>query len=223
MIVRLVIPLLLLPVVLLGCAWLTMSMDLPGPLPAVITGVVALLYLIGIAAFCVRHVLRAGRVLEETFASAGLVYSGREGVACRYRGSMVGREATARVTLAYLFQPWRIEVTVKADPGGTRVALGSTRPLLDCRGAARLALGGPVFADVHIHAEDEDSARNQLARPDVLEALRPMLEEWGRVNSWELYVQPQQLWLRIRSYRLDEAATGRWLSGMRRLAEVFER
>ncbi len=222
MIVRLVVPLLLLPVVLLGCAWVTMSAGLPDPLPAVITGVVALLYLIGIAAFAIRHVLRAGRVLDTTFSSAGLGYSGRKGVACCYRGEMNGRSATAGLTLAFVFQPWRLEVTVGAELGGTRIALGSMRPLLDCRGAPRLDCGEPAFADVHIHAEDADAARRLLARPEVIDVLRPLIEEWSQVNSWELYVQPEQVWLRLRTYRLNEAATGRWLDGLRSLAGVCE-
>jgi len=223
MILRLIIPLLLLPVVLIGCAWATMSMGLADPWPAVITGVVALLYLVGIAAFAIRHALTAGRMLEETLSSAGLTFSGRKGVACCYRGVMDGRAATAEVVLAYRFQPWRLDMTVDADLGDTRVALGSTRPLLDCRGAPRLEMGEPALADVHVHAEDVDAARRLLARSAVLDVLRPLLEEWGRVNSWELYIQPQRIWLRLRSYRLNKEAAGRWLDGMGELAGACER
>lgn len=222
MIVRLVVPLLLLPFVLLGCAWVTMSAGIADPWPAVITGIVALLYLIGIAVFAVRHVLRAGQVLEGTFGSAGLAFSGRKGVACCYRGMMSGRAASAELTLAFVFQPWRMEVTIDAELGETRIALGSTRPLLDCRGVPRLEMGEPGLDGVHIHAGDEGAARQLLSSPVLLEVLRPLVAEWDEVNSWELYIQPQQLWLRIRTYRLDEAAAGRWLAGMEALAGVCE-
>ncbi len=208
--------LLAIPLVVLACVLLTMGMGLPPLLQAVITGAVMLAYLVGIAVCVIRRVWRLGRRFDGVMTQAGLVFTRREGATFCYKGVVEGRAMTARVTPAYRFQPWRIEVAASASPG-YRIALGSTRPLLDCRSADRLRLDGPL-ADAHVYADDHGEARRVLTGSTLEDALGPLMHGLRAANSWELYFQPERIWLRVRAYAIGDGMVARSLGGVLDLA-----
>jgi hypothetical protein len=215
-----ILSLLAIPFVILGCALLTRAAGLPPTLQALTTGAVMLVYLIGLGAYVVGRLLRSGRRLDAAMADAGLSYDRREGAACRYRGTVREHECSTLVAPAYRFQPWRLDISV-ATGGGCRIALGSRRPLLDCRGAKRLLLDGPL-ADVHIHPDDPEEARKWLANSGAARTVHELVDRLAEARSWELYIQPDRVWLRARAYRLTDATVAAWLNAMVDLADAFE-
>ncbi len=113
-------------------------------------------------------------------------------------------------------------MTIEAHPG-IRMAIGSHRPLLDCRNAPRLLLDDTDLAKCHIHAEDQQRARHLLADQAVRSAFGQLLAELSDTNSWEVYIQPERVWARIRVYRLDEEMVVRWLDALALLAAACEK
>ena len=216
-----VLLLLLLPVIVLGSALLTTAAGLPMPWPPLLTGLVAMAYLAGFTVYLVMRVIRAGRSLDDVFAAAGLSFVRRMGVACVYEGPIDGRKLSATFFPAYRFQPWRMEFVIEAKPR-VRMALGSTRPLLDCRQAPRLEYDRPGFERIHIHTEQAEATGVLLNSSAVREALDPLVADWNREGSWELYMQPDRLTLRYHTDRLNAAAVPGWLARLVKLAQACE-
>ena len=214
--VSILLLLLAIPFAVLACVLLTTGAGLPPIGQALVTGTVMCAYLTGVGLHVVRRVRRLGRRFDRVMEEAGMAFGRREVATCCYEGSVGGKPAAARVTPAYRFQPWRIEVSLAASPGG-RIALGSARPLLDCRGAERLRFDGPL-ADVHVYAGDHEEARRVLTSAGLEDALGPLIHGLRAANSWELYLQPERIRLRVRAYAVNDEAVAGWLKGVRDLA-----
>lgn len=210
--------LLAIPFLVLACALLTRGAGLPPLAQAVVTGAALLAYLAVITVYVVCQVRRLGRRFDSVMAAAGLKFVRRELATCLYEGVLGGNPAAARVTPAYRFEPWRVEVSVTLS-SGCRIALGSARPLLDCREAERLSFApDSSLRELHVYADDHKEARRVLENPAIRKALHALLDNLQAANSWELYLQPGQIWLRARGYSVSDEAAAAWLQGVRNLA-----
>ena len=218
--IRPIILLLLIPPLVLLCVLLTMGLGLSTTSQAIVTGVVLVGYFSGFCVYLFRQVLHLGRRYDGVMTTAGLDYSHRQGVSCQYCGTASGRPMTVHITPAYRFQPWRVEVSVAASPV-CRIALGSTRPLLDCRKSERLRIEG-ALQETHIYTDDPKEARRLLAVPRMTHSLVDLLDQLGSTNSWELYLQPDRVWLRARAYHIPEATIVAWLRSAFAVAEACE-
>ena len=212
--------LLLIPLVILGCVLLTIGLGLSTTMQAIVTGVVMLAYFVGFCFYLLRRVLLLGRCFDDVMAEAGLEFTCREGVSCKYHGTIANRGTTVRVTPAFRFEPWRFDVSIDASPA-CRIALGSTRPLLDCRHGDRIIVGGPL-GKTHIYTDCPDVAQSLLATTPMVQALVSLLRQLELASSWELYLQQNRVWLRARAYRILETTIASWFETLFIIADACE-
>lgn len=232
------------PILLFLCALVILWMPLPQPLPpplsggrnrmaAVMTAILGLGYLAGLAAYVIASVLRAGRILDPVLASAGLVSESYRVFGRQYTGVIRGREVAVRFLPPQGVNPALLNVHVVANLG-TRAAIGHKRPLLDCRDCAQLSLDELELGHMQVYAEDQECARSLLADPVGRAALRRLMEPRsgfplncvdGRevLGLRELYLQPERVWLRARPRQITEPQLRQWLDDLLVLAEAGER
>jgi hypothetical protein len=221
------------PVALIfGCALVLMWLPLPQPfspalsdgrnrLAAVVTGILAGGYLIALAIWVVTSILGAGRILEPVLTAAGLASESYGLFGQRYRGAIQGRELEVTFLPAQGVAPAKLDVYVAADMG-TRLAIGPSRPLLDCRDCPRLDLDGSGLDHFEVYAQDDTYARALLADAGSGDALRGLLDNQGRFGLCEVYVQPDRIWLRARPRALTAERFENWMADLLALAEVGE-
>lgn len=228
---RLLLLLLLLPVALVACVLILLAAPLPSPFPpawsndrntlaAIGTGLFAVACGVGIAVFAVGELLRSASCLDAIFSSLGLVrVSGRWLARC-YEGSLQGRRVTVSLLPAYAVQPWRLEVSIHTKTS-LRMAIGKHRPLLDGREYPRIMLDGQGWATCHIHGENRERVQQFLFDQTVKIAMGRFLAAESDTGSWEIYVQPDRVWLRLRTYRLQEESVRQWFEGLTELAAAL--
>ena len=229
-----VVLIILVPAILLfGVALLLLWLPLPGPLPAplsrgrnlmaaVTTGVLGLGYVLGLAVYVISSVRQAGQTLDAALTARGLASSSYLGVGRRYHGLIGGRQVTVYFMPAQGIQRALVDVHVSADLGA-RAALGEGRPLLDCRDCARVTVEGADWGRFDVYGEDETWVRRLLADPARGALLLGLLGDRQRDGLRELYLQPDQVWLRARP---TTPVTGehvqRWLDDVLALAQAAE-
>ena len=239
------------PILLFLCALVTLWMPLPQPFPpplsggrnrmaAVMTGILGIGYVAGLAAYVIASVLRAGRILDPVLASAGLVSESYRVFGRQYTGVIRGREVAVRFLPPQGINPALLNVHVVANLG-MRVAIGHKRPLLDCRDCAQFNVGELDLGHLQVYAEDQECARSLLADPVGRAALRRLMEprpmptparsgfplncvdDREALGFRELYLQPERVWLRARPRQITEPQLRQWLDDMLALAEAGER
>jgi len=226
----LLLVLFLFPVILFACILVGLTLPLPEPFPpalsqgrnvavAIMTCFVGLVYVVGVGVYLIYWLTHPGVSFDRAFSTAGLDAVRHGAFASRYSGTMQGRSATATLQPAFKVQPWRLDVVISVDlPPDVRIAMGRTRPLLDCRGAPELTFADSSFAHCRIYAVNEQQARRLLEEPAVRNAAVRLLAELQTISSWEIYVQPDRIWARVRAYRVGEDRLTRWLEVLSELA-----
>ena len=220
------------PILLLLFAVLFLWVPLPQPFPpalsdgrsrlsAMVTGVVGIAYLIKLAICIVSSFLQASRVLDPVLGPQGLASESIELFGRRYRGSIEGREVEVTYLPGYGFSRPLLNVYVSADTG-TRVAIGPSRPLLDCRECARLDVEEASLSHLEVYAQEEDIARRVLSAPEGRTALGRLLPEQGVPGTRHVYIQPGRVWLRARIRRMTEPQFRQLLDDTLALAPALE-
>jgi len=218
------------PLILCVCALATLWIPLPTLFPpamsgarnrvsAVLTGVLGLGYLVGLAAYLVFWVRRAASVLDPILTPEGLASKPHLLVGRHYRGMIEGRAIEITFLPAYGIVPALLNVTIGANLG-VRMAVGRQRPRLDCMDCARVDVLNPKLKDLHVVAKDEASARRLLTSLEICAALPCLLTGTG---TREVYVQPARIWLRARPRRMTAEDFARWLDCLEKLARAGER
>ncbi len=218
----------LVPVVLLFLvALIAIWVPLPRPFPpalsqtrnlwaAVMTGILGIGYLAGITVYLISGLLRAGQVLDPVCLPHGLIASSYGLIGRQYDGQIDGRQVQVRYTPARL-QRALFEVYLAAQTG-TRAAMGSHKPLLDCRDCARVQ-----YDVLQVYAEDPGWAAQFLTGSDVETTLLHLLVDQGSAAAGELYIQPERIWFRTYLPSGDTSALlDSWLQDLLSLAEAFE-
>jgi hypothetical protein len=229
--VRVFFFLLPLPILILLCALTVYRMPLPAALAgsrdlvaAVAAGLIGMGYLGGLLVYLLFFLRRAGRALDPALAQGSLHPTWTPLGGRHYTGEINGRDVEARYRPAYALQPAHLDVTVHA-PLGQRLALstGSQRPLLDCRDCPRIEV--PGLPGIRVYAADEFRAHAWLTQAPVQAALARLLAPADGAGVGELYVQPDQIWLRAR-LRMAESELAAWakdaLPALSALAEAGE-
>ena len=216
------------PVVLLFCfALIVIWMPLPRPFPpalsqtrnlwaAVVTGILGMGYLGGLTVYLISGLLRAGQVLDPVCLPHGLIASNYGLTGRQYDGQIDGRQVQIRYTPARqqraLFEVYLVAQT------GTRAAMGSHKPLLDCRDCARVQ-----HEPLHVYAEDPGWAEQFLTAGAVEPALSHLLVDQGNAAAGELYIQPERIWFRAYVPSGDTSALlDAWLQDLLSLAGEVE-
>lgn len=229
---RLVLLLLLMPVVLAAWIAITLALPLPAAFPpawsdgrnlfaAITTGLMGVGGVTGIAAFALHELARAGSCLDETFSAEGLAPAGRLLFARQFEGALKDRKATASLHPPFALQPWRLVVSVEARPM-VRMALGWPRPLTNTRELHWHPQDDLELAGCIIHSQDRATAQRLLDSPAFASGLAPFLATGDSVGAWEIHLDRDRIWLRIRAYRLEGNTVARWLKELGDLAEVTE-
>jgi hypothetical protein len=237
MIMRFLLVVLVPPILLLLCAVLLLWIPLPQPFPpalsagrnrlsAVVTGTLGLGYLIALAFYVISSFLEASRVLAPVLTPLGLLSESYNLFGRRYRGQIQGREVEVSIMPGYGVSRALLNVYVTADIG-TRVAIGPSRPLLDCRDCPRLemedpALGLGEISRLEVYAQVEASARRLLSDPSAKEALARLMPEEGVPGTWEIYIQPERVWLRARPQQMATQQFQQLLDDLLSLAGAAE-
>jgi len=219
------------PVLLLLCGLVLIWVPLPPPFPpaatgarnqmaAVATGILGLTYLVGLTVYLVSLAQGAARTLDTLLLPAGLSSKRHLVVGRRYRGMIQGRGVGVTFLPGYGITPALLNVTFDADLD-TRMAVGKRRPRLDCTDCTRVDVDGPGLGELCIVAEDVGAAHRLLRNPEASAALVNLLTG-GDSGVREVYVQPQQVWLRARPRGVTVGAVAQSLDELETLADVAE-
>lgn len=221
------------PLVALGLALAVMWLPLPAPFPitgsdsrtraaAVAMGVLGIAYLAGLAVVLVSWIGGASRSLDGALLPMGLIPQRHLLVGRRYGGMVQGRSVEVEHTPSVALQPALLNIHVAAE-SDRRMAIGRTRPLLDCRRCARVQTSAPELAGLHVYAEDVEWSREFLADARNQQLVGELIALRGISGTTELYFQPGRIWLRAcpRAGRARAAIEG-WIEGLVALAEAAE-
>lgn len=229
---RLVLLLLLMPVVLAAWIAVVLAIPLPATFPpawsdgrnlfaAITTGLLGVGGVASIAAYAMHQLARAGSSLDETFGAKGLAPAGRLLFARQFAGTLGGRKATASLHPPFAVQPWRLMVSVEACPV-VRMALGRPRPLTNTRELPLLRQSDLKLDGCFVCSQDRAAARRLLDAPAFVSGLEAFLATGDLVGAWELHLDTDRIWLRIRAYRLEDDTVSRWLEELGKMVEVTE-
>jgi hypothetical protein len=218
-------------VLLLACALIVLWVPLPGPFPppfsdgrnllvAIVTGILGIGTIVGLAVYVVSSFLRAGRGLDPTLEAMGLVSERYLAFGRRYRGAVDGRDVEVTALPGYGVHSPQADLRVTANLA-FRMAVGRQRPLLDCRDCPLLELEPPKWAGLQIYAGDAERARRLLDDPASAAALQRLIGE--APGLIEVYVQPERIWLRARIHAVTGVRVQRWFDDLLALAEAGER
>ena len=214
--VRILLLLLVLPVLILAFALIAMS-GARNQMAAISTGILGAVYLVSLSVYVVASFLRAGRVLDTVLIPAGLATESYMIFGRRYRGMIQGRQVVVTYLPSRGIWPAQLDVRVSAELG-TRMAMGMRRPLLGCRDCLRLGVAQEGLAGLHVYAEDEEGARRLLADPKGGDAVRRLVVDGEGFR--EVYLQPEEVWLRSHPRGLAESQIEQWLADLLLLTEA---
>ena len=230
---RILLWLVVIPVLLFLCALTMIRLPLPQPFPpalsrgrnlmaAIVTGVLGLGYILGLALYVVSGFLRAGRVLDPVLISMGLSSQNYLLFGRQYHGEIEGRKVDIFFVPSQLIWPTQLNIYVEADLG-TRVAIGQQRPLLDCRDCVQLDVGEAGLSGLHVVAQEEERADRLLSNSAAREALTRLLDEQEVYGLREVYLQPERIWLRAHPRGMGEGQFRQWVDDLLALAGAAER
>ena len=222
----LLILLLLLMVVALTCY----AIPLPGSFPqpwsssrnlfsAVITGLFGLSGLVSLMFLALHETWQSVKGLDASLANLGLILSRKRYVARYYQGLIGNRSAKVVLRPAYRLEPWRIEITLKVRLG-IYLALGNKKPLLKRKGCSRIVIHEKQLEDLHIYAMAEKEAKYFLAVPEVRNPLQDFLGHLGGVTGWEVYLEPDQIHAKIRTYKVITKQIRGWIMTLSLLGAI---
>ena len=230
---RLILLLLVPPLLIFGCALIMIWVPLPRPLPpalssgrnlmaAVATGILGIGYIVGLAVYLVSSFSATGRVLDPVFGSRGLASRRYMLFGQQYHGLVRGRQVDVQFMPSQGIQRAQLQVYVAADVDA-RVAIGTQRPLLDCRDCARIEITRPELRHLEVYAQDAAWVRTWLDRPANSAALGHLMNDPQGLGLRELYVQPDRIWLRAHpSARVTALQVGQWFDDLLALAAGVE-
>jgi len=229
---RILLLILVPPILLFLCALLFLWAPLPHPFPpalsagrdrisVIVTGILGIGYLIGLAVYVTSSFRRAGRVLDPVLTSTGLASESYLVFGRQYRGMIEGREVEVYFVPSQGVRSAQLSISVSAKLGA-RIAIGQRRPLLDCRDCARLEIAESGLSHLQFYAQEEGLARRLLADTASREALTRVMETHEEHGFRELYLQPQRVWLRAHPRRMTGELFRQWLEDVLALAEAGE-
>lgn len=219
-------------VALLICAVVILAIPLPRPLPepfskdrnlvaAIITGVLGLLFIGGFTVYLIAGVLAGGREFDPALIEAGFKARGYMLVGREYRGTVRDRPAAVHYLPPYRGQAAVIDITVEAR-SDLRLAAGAQRPLLDCRNCTQVDVTHLRLAGVQVYAADTVTVTRLLADLEAQAVFSRLLIDAQTTGTVELYVQPQQVWLRAHMRSTSSELLLSWLDDLAALAEMVE-
>lgn len=228
---RFVLLILIPPIILFVLALAMILMPLPRPFPeakssarnlvaAITTGVLGMLYLIGLTIYTITLFLQGGR-LDAALTPLGLVTGSYMGFGRQYYGEIDGRRIEITYQPPQAIRSALLNITVDADIG-TRAAVVTKRPLLDCADCPAVDVGMSELDQFLIVAEDETWMQHLLAKPMNAATLSHLLDNQETSGTRELYFQPGRVWLRAHPQQLTEAQLHQWLDDLLALAKATE-
>ncbi|PKO22639.1 MAG: hypothetical protein CVU38_08350 [Chloroflexi bacterium HGW-Chloroflexi-1] len=229
---RTLLSLLLLPVLLLGCAVATLWIPLPRPFPAaasharqlvaaVLTGLVGITYLIGLTRLLISRTRRGGRFLDAVLGPLGFTTARYLALGRQYHGLIRGRQVTIDYMPGYRLKLALLNIYVSA-PLGFRAAIGRRRPLLDCRDCPAIDLAEPGLSQIQAFTHDAARVRGLFAVSASREAIRCLLSDPQTLGPRALYLQPDRVWLAAHLRQATEEQLRGCLADLVALAEAAE-
>ncbi len=224
------------PILLFICALAMLAVPLPDffPLPwsrgrnqlsaILVGGVGGLGYLVSLTFYLVWTVTAPARSVDRVFIGLGMSSERYMLFGRHYQDWLDGRRVDIYFQPGYRLRPAVLNIYVEADLG-TRLAMGSGKPLLDCRGCPRLAVGDPNLSHLHVLAQDQAWAYSLLADATVNSALNRLLapEKSAGLGEVYLYLQPDRIWVRSHPRQITESSAQQWLADLLAVVEVAEK
>ncbi len=138
----------------------------------------------------------------------------------RYSGLVQDRAADLILRPAYRLEPWRIEITLKAN-AGIILAIGNRRPLLAGKGSSLLNYSGAPFSALSISAADHDQAICFLSDLQTIDVFNRLIESLRGSTGWEVYMEPTGLRANIRAYQFTVDQVSTWVLSLTALTEIL--
>lgn len=189
---------------------------------AIATGILGAGYLLGLAVYVMASFLRAGRVLDPVLEPPGWISGSYLAFGQRYRGTVQGRGVEVTFLPSQGVSAAQLNVYVSASLG-TRVAIARGKPLLDCGDCPRVNVDESPLGGFQVYSRDGEHARRLLADSEVRDALERLLDGREVAGTWEMYLQPERVWLRARPRGLTEELFRQWLDDLTALAEAGDK
>ncbi len=220
----------LLPVGLIILALICYGLPLPSAFPppwtsgrslaaAIITALFGFSGLIWLLVSIVRGVKLSGAIMDDPLAALGLDLETTRLFYRRYRGLVHGRAVDLIIRPAYRLEPWRIEITLKAN-AGIILAIGNRRPLLAGKGSSRINFSAAPFSTFSISAADHDQAVNFLSDLQTIDVFNRFIESLRGTTGWEIYLEPLRLRANIRAYQFTADQVSAWVFSLTALTEI---
>jgi hypothetical protein len=230
---RLILLILIPPVILFILTLALILAPLPHPFPeakspertrlaAITTGVLGVLYLIGLAVYVVSWFLQVGQALDPALEPLGLTAEGYRGFGRRYHGELDGRQVEIAYQPPQAIRAALLNITVDAEIG-TRAALVPKGPLLDCADCPAVDVAATGLSRLLVVAEDTAWMQRLLAEPANAAALGRLLGNQEALGTREIYFHPERIWLRAHPRQLTEDQLRQWLDDLLTLAAAAER
>lgn len=219
------------PIILFILALAMILVPLPRPFPearssernlvaAITTGVLGMIYLVGLTVYAISLFLQGGH-LDPALTPLGLVTESYMGFGRRYYGELDGRRVEITYQPPQTIRPALLNIYVDADIG-TRAAIATKRPLLDCADCPAVNIGASGLDQFLVVAKDAAWMQHLLAEPANAAILDRLLGDQETSGTREIYFQSERVWMRAHPQQLAEAQLRQWLEDLLALAEATE-
>ncbi len=223
--------LLLLPAGVITLVLICYGLPLPSAFPppwtsgrslaaAIITTLFGFSGLVWLLASIVRGVKLSGAIMDGSLDALGLDLKTTRLFYRRYQGLVHGRAVDLMMRPAYRLEPWRIEITLKAN-AGINLAIGNRRPLLAGAGSSHLNYNKAPFSALSISAADHDQAICFLSDLQTIDVFNRLIESLKGSTGWEIYLQPAKLRANIRAYQFTVDQVSTWVLSLTALTEIL--
>jgi len=222
--IRTILLLLLPPVLLFGLVLLGLWMPLPSPLPpalshgrnllvAVLTGIAGLIYVVSIGVFIVRLFKNTAKFLDAVLIPAGFQAKAYLWIGSQYSGTYNGNSIRVHYISNQGFRPAILNIRIKTQMD-MRLAIGLERPILDCTDCPRIHLHDVHDETFHIYGDQDSQTVQYLQSPGMAEHINFLLADQRHLGLRELYIQPDQIWLRSHPVNVSSEIFKSWLDRM---------
>lgn len=229
-----VLILLIPPILIAGIAFLSILIPLPSPFPqpgsqarnlpaALLTGILGLLWVIGITFYTINSFLSSRSEIESTMTAQGL--KGRRYLlfGSMYTGEINGERVEVqfmpnRAPYHSLLNIW-IGTHIKKH-----MSIGMKRPLEGCSDCKKVEIFPNPLGEFQAYAEDIAWAQNLLSDPEICGMILTLMNVPGRLEMREIYVQNGQCRLHVRPTQpLMEHELQLWLDTLLVFSKTIEK
>ncbi len=232
--VNLVLLIIIPPILLFFCALVMIWIPLPRPFPAalsigrnqlaaILTGILSMLYVVGITVYFIGMLRQPTHVVDNAFAPLGFTARNYMIFGRRYRGQLRGYEVEANFIPPARLRLYHADLKIYVHVStGTRMTMGQKKPIVHCPGCSPITPRDSDLLSLQIFAQNAAWADKLLSNPQAKTALLNLLVNPARFEFPELYIEENRLWFSIHPKQITAPRIQRWVEDLSTLAQIIE-